>query len=309
MKKSKLLIPAIAFLVVSMAAAATSTVAWFTANTATTVTLNNVIAASAEGSLYVDWATAANTYGITTANTYNADPQAVTTQSASLSLNTLRDASIALGATSTAYYADKTSAGAIDPGKYTAVSADTSKDPGSAYYYYAKFELKFIIHATDQTQKFHIFMDKGSSLTLPTGDEGSKHIYSAVRVGMVKSDNSTAVWAPKYDATSDYDSVTTGTQTNETAALTYVSSATATSTYAYAAACDATNAGFTSFPATDAFANTTYKNYIGEATSATPITCTFFVWFEGEDKFCNVSEIQSAAYTLALHFSAVRQNA
>ena len=45
MKKSKLLIPAIAFLVVSMAAAATSTVAWFTANTATTVTLNNVIAA------------------------------------------------------------------------------------------------------------------------------------------------------------------------------------------------------------------------------------------------------------------------
>src|SRR5574344_1043681 len=53
MKKSKLLIPAVGFLMISLAAAGTSTVAWFTSTTAATAAISNIAAAKVDGSLTV----------------------------------------------------------------------------------------------------------------------------------------------------------------------------------------------------------------------------------------------------------------
>ena len=53
MKKSKLLIPAVGFLMISLAAAGTSTVAWFTSTTAATATLGNIVGAKVDGGLKI----------------------------------------------------------------------------------------------------------------------------------------------------------------------------------------------------------------------------------------------------------------
>ena len=90
MKKSKkLLIPAFAILAISIAAAATSTIAWFTSSNRSNVNVSNIIA-KAEGNLDATYSTsilygAQSDVAVGTALPINDTP---------IAINTLRDASL-----------------------------------------------------------------------------------------------------------------------------------------------------------------------------------------------------------------------
>src|SRR5574344_1569382 len=108
MKKSKLLIPAVAFLVVSI------TVAWFTANTQVSSKMTKLIAASSDGSLFIDSAYDANAGFGATAKTFVADTayNTLTAQTPDLAAETLRDGSVNV-ANGSAYYRNKNANGTL----------------------------------------------------------------------------------------------------------------------------------------------------------------------------------------------------
>jgi len=290
MKKSKLLIPAIAFLVVSMAAAATSTVAWFTATTTVTSSLSNLIAASAEGSLKVDYQTTA-ALGFKTAHAYGT----YGTEATLGELNVLRDCSINLTtpAAPTAWSATKNADGTIKDNSFDSVDyTSSSKDPKSSYYFFAKFDLKFKVETTDAAMKNDIILSEGSLATLAT-----EKIYSSVRVGIVQGTNY-HVWAPGFIAADN------GTPR----ALSFVTSATAadTTTYTYTESATAGQKSFKTIPTTYTYDSTTVPNYIGRVTGSQEIEASFYVWFEGTDADCVVDKISATAYTLSMKFAAVK---
>src|SRR5574344_1200962 len=321
MKKSKLLIPAVAFLVVSIAAAATSTVAWFTANTQVSSKMTKLIAASSDASLFIDSAYDANAGFGATAKTFVADTayNTLTAQTPDLAAETLRDGSVNV-ANGSAYYRNKNANGTL-ANTYSATTA--AKDAGSRYYYYLNVQLKFVVKAASATQKFDIYLDSSSALTVPA-TYTNKHIDSALRIGMVTGDKQN-VWAPNYDTTHDINNTTIGTKNGT--ALRYVSAATDTydlanfPTYTYTAAAG-TSVGYSTctniatYDATPSYKTT--SNYIGRINTLDPnlygtLTTTFYVWFEGEDIFCTnangTDQIQTPSadkFSLQMKFNSLK---
>jgi len=312
MKKSKLLIPAVAFLTVSIAAAATSTVAWFTANTRVNGTANSIIAASSDGSLYIDSSYLAD-QGCGAARDYQADyntlVSGITTTAEAITISNLRDASFDI-ATGNASYINKTSTGALDT---TYSGATAAKDPSSSYYFYASFKYKFVVKTTDVNQRYDIYLNDTSVLTL--GGTYANNIDSALRIGMVTGTKRN-VWAPHYNI----DTTVVTTNTNTDTAFKYVQNDGSTrgvANYEYATASTGNKLAYktinniASFDGVPAYA--TQSNYLGrissyDANNFGTLETTFYIWFEGEDYFCANGNLQTTAQTfsLALSFNSIK---
>ena len=302
MKKSKLLIPAVAFLTVSIAAAATSTVAWFAASTSVAASASHLISATTEGSLTVQ-SKQTIAYGCST----DADSSFGT--DANVTFGTLRDSSLNMTTeTPSTYKVTKNPDGTVPAAAsriYTAanMAASSSKDATSDFYFYAKFSLVFKITAAN-TSVYRIFLNDPtlSTLTTPNGTD----ITSAIRVGYNAGTNY-SVWAPGYIY--GVDKLNTSTS-----ALVYVNQAgtgaAAVSTYTFSETADsfATAHAFKTVPASVAYADNGKANYIGEATNGTDLEVVFYVWYEGEDFYCDEDLLTGATEaTLGMHFAAIRE--
>lgn len=310
MKKSKLLIPAVAFLVVSMAAAATSTVAWFTANTAVSASVSNIIAASSDGSLYIDSAYNANEGCGATLKEYDSktDLSAATKTTAdNIALSELRDASFDVN-NAKASYINKNADGSLGT-TYADVAAP--KDPNSKYYFYATFKLRFVVKTTDESQKYDIFLSSGSALTL--AGSYANHIDSAVRIGMITGSKKN-VWAPNYDTT-DTDPLAKKNSATEISYVSNTGAAIAESTYTYTEAAGSsvsykTGTNITTFDATPSYS--AQSNYLGRINSFASgygsLETTFYIWFEGRDVFCINDNVQTSAqaFSLSLQFNSIK---
>src|SRR5574344_895008 len=159
MKKSKLLIPAVGFLMISLAAAGTSTVAWFTSTTAATATLDNLFASKVDGNLKI-WSTvdtalttpiAGASYAVTTTSVQTKALAGVSTEATIQAGAKLRDSSVSMAATGTSHdcfipkdYATTTP---YAPTSFKLTSTTNgsyySGDADAAIYNYARYTLHF----------------------------------------------------------------------------------------------------------------------------------------------------------------------
>ncbi len=326
MKKSKIIIGAVALLGVSIAATTTGTLAWFTATNKSTVGVGNVVAVNASAALKVNIIGNAShgTAGVVTGNDSSA---------ASFNIETLRDSSLDLksGAEGAlASIANVDSNGTITGMTHLTDIAGIEADKGSYatkigasgyeknVYYYAEFDIQFTLSA-EVDQKYNVFFDPTTAVSTLTGETESKNVKSALRVGFRNSDVLTAgtnftgttaqsleryfVWAPAYDTTTTVLSV-------QNPAIDVATG------LAYTAYSDATTAtkGTGIYTDSEAFVTkvkptaTTDLTYLGDlnakVSGAISLTYHAYIWFEGEDLLCNTNEISAAAYNLSLGFFA-----
>ncbi|MCB9500206.1 MAG: hypothetical protein H6690_03035 [Erysipelotrichaceae bacterium] len=333
MKKSKIIIGAVALLGVSIAATTTGTLAWFTATNKAVVGVGNVVAVNASAALK---ATVTGNVSHGTGGTVTTNG----TSSVAFSIEALRDCSLDLKAGTEGHLgsiANVNSEGNItgythlsDIGASGTIDDDKEGSYASQYkvnnvtkniYYYAEFDIKFEL-STAVNQKYNVFFDPIASSFNINGD--TKTIDSAVRVGLrnstvlTKDSNYTytltkqalanyMVWAPSYDTVTDFDSVSDGTQSNpvvnETTGLVYTTYAQDTTTTTGAGKYTSAEV-VTAKPGTD----TTKLGYLGDlnalAAGVEELVYHAYIWFDGEDLSCVSSQVQSTAYSLSLAFYA-----
>jgi len=290
MKKTKIILPAIALLAISGAASVTGTVAWFTAASRKSFELTNVVAVSTSGNLDVTFSGASGCE--------------VTTDGESIALKDLRDASVNLTATTPEVYTANFLDGAVN--SYTKVedptvkafSTKVNKIDNVHVFYCAMFTGTFSLGgvASDSYalmfdgRKAYSNLDSDTA-TVPT----ETNVYKALRVGMIGADK-TIVYAPWAGTTATYvkGTTTADTGTYNTINITNVTTAVA----------DAQET------ATTIADNSTLLDagIAGGTTSAVK----FYVWFEGSDSNClssaeGVSTAEKlVAKTLNLTFYAAR---
>jgi hypothetical protein len=333
MKKSKIIIGAIALLGVSVAATTTTTLAWFTATNKATVAISNVVAVNASASLK---ATLSGTAGHGVKTTGGAG-----TEATSITIEALRDCSLDLKAgtegklasiakvdsngslTGYSHLSDIAASATIDDDKEGSYASQYKVgDETKNIYYYAEFDIKLEL-GTAINQKYNVFFDPTASTLNLNGD--SKLIDSAVRVGLrnktelIKDTNYTGtankavlanymVWAPNYDTVTDFDATTDGTQSNP--AITADSTGIVYTTYAQGTD-TLVGAGkyLTSEVSTEKAGTDVAKlGYLGDlnalAAGAETLEYHAYVWFDGEDLSCVSKQIQTAAYSMSLAFYA-----
>ncbi len=313
MKKSKLLIPAVAFLVVSIAAAGTSTVAWFTANTRSTATISNLNAV-ARGSLEMKYKYAAdNGFGST------AVAEWTSLDNQNLTMTSLRDASLDLVTASGPHYAyhnvdTKNQVTTTEKDFTYATLPASSIDTKQNLAYYAKISLQMKLSSITGDLKYGVFFNATDSHITTTGATKTTGA-SSYRFGFVTgTDTSTAtakslpsVWAPKYNTTAD--AVSTDTIDNSASAINYVSSATATGTYPFTSAAPATyvaNNAFSTGTVTEGTSLSTNGNCLGLFANTTDtLYVDMYIWYEGLDDYCTNDLVQDKSFTGTLVFDTV----
>jgi len=285
----KLLIPAVALLTISVAAAATSTIAWFASSNLANVNVSNIIA-KAEGNLDATFSSY-TAYGAQTAATSAALPAEET----GIAINALRDASLDLTGTVACVEKGKSIDGALANSYRTIDVTADSLDEKAKTYYFAKIDFNFKISGTLDAGKDYGIFFRSEALT------SAVTIASAVRVGL-KSNDAYCVWAPYYSTTSN---------TGSTAALKFAKSTdTTTGTGSYQYSSTGTTGGdkaFSSHTVADT-AKEGDSNYLGKLNStnnAAGLTVSTYIWFEGEDADCVSNKISETAITLPLNFVAV----
>lgn len=292
MKKTKIILPAIALLAVSGIASVTGTVAWFTASQATELTASNISAISTSGDLTAK--IKAGT-GVSTPNVAEGSEGAGFIDGNAFALYDLCDASY--DAVNNQLYkavmdSDNDGASNTVTG-YTAISNGQAsswvKDSQTLpVYYAAQWSVTFETAASYGS--YDIFFDARSA---NSNLAGTNDIFKSFRVAM-KCGSELIVWAPNGSSTSNK----------------YVSGTSATSTYTAG-----TNflAGSSSDHWTSATAQDTATSDITHLasglTASTSKTVDFVAWFEGTDANCvtdkanNVANV--AASTLKMAFYAV----
>ena len=184
LKKSAVVIPALARIAVTAAASVSGTVAWFTATREATVTGGTFLAGTNEGDLVV---TATDGKGVTVSDNQDSNTQIITVQDgvklldASYSGTALTEA--------TPFWTDVENGG--EEQKYKAVSQQYA--PQSNFYYGVSWKLTFSIDVTNSKSNYDIFFNaSGSSAT----DETSGATKTAFRVFRQSGTNESVVWAP-----------------------------------------------------------------------------------------------------------------
>jgi len=346
MKKSKLLIPAVGFLMISLAAAGTSTVAWFTSTTAATATLGNIVGAKVDGGLKIyatnaatvdhdsDTATAKiEAYGITD-QTIDTTAEATTTLAYGIQTKGyLRDASLNLttsaGTTTAADYIPKDYNAAGAPTSYEITTHSVANSSfymmtGSGtsekdIYTYAKFTVNFVSQAAeDQAVYFNFSESKagvGNSFTTTDGA-----IEQALRIGFVSSYTT----APSYTTPTIFAPANpldiSGT---DGAGLSYVNGTATTNTGKYTKAqainqSVLTTAQLAVYPEYTSFSEDVYGyhtklSYLGAAKKDNEFKVTFYVWFDGTDPKCvdtdNLTAGITSVFQASLKFFSVKQKA
>lgn len=277
MKKSKILVPAMAVLAFSTAAAVSGTVAWFSAGRTVTLSQTSTVI-NPEGALQV-----ALTSGTATSVTGTAITMA--------SKAKLRDASVDIGTNPKAF---KAYAANLDsdghPVNYTDVTAKkmwgTLEDGATEVFYFAEWTATFKLPNNTGDEEFDLFFDYTHSSTTSTSA-----LKNAYRVAMYTSD-------------STHYTVYAGANTDSTVA--YVNGTASTSVASYT-----TVKGAIDSTSTRAAAKAS-SNYIGTFVGGTTgITVSFVCWYEGSDASCidtNLTTLASAEVTTSLQFNAIAGN-
>jgi len=287
-KSKKLLLPAVALLTISVAAAATSTIAWFASSNLANVNVSNIIAKT-EGNLTATYQTNSN-YGCVSTNAFT-----TLVNGLNIDLNPLRDASLDLNGEQVSCVERKKNVdGSLATGYNKITTSFDSKDEKALTYYYARIDFYFKISSTlEAGQNYGIFF-KSEELT------STVSIASALRVGFRQIDHSYCVWAPYYNTTSNTGSATALKYANATTGGSYQYSKTGLTPG---------DKAFSSHTVTDASVATD-SNYIGTIDStnnaANGLLVSAYIWFEGEDVDCVSDKISANAINnLPLTFVSV----
>lgn len=262
MKKSRIILPAIALLAVSGIASVTGTVAWFTASQSVTTTVDNVAAINTTGDLTL---------------TLTAVSGCTKTANDTIKLGYLRDASLDVtGASAVAYTAHYEDGviGSYDKITDISTAAYTTNVGGESVsvYYAAHWTGAFKIGG-DSEMSNNLMFDvreaksylEAASSSIPT----EANVYKALRIAMVGS--KTIVWAPWAGTTATTTTVTYINSTDKAATKpTYTAITQKTSSQ-----------GFTDGDAAAATAVGCMKSGIKGGETE---TVQFYVWFEGSDE-------------------------
>ncbi len=282
MKKSKIILPAIALLTISTVAAASSTVAWFTANRTVDVNLSQVAVYNPESNLEVTLKedTAA---GTSVNNTKGA--QIVTLPSY------MRDGSVDAAAKKV-YKKD------VVTGEYSAItgySTDTATiaEKEEKIYRATHWTMTFSMKEPS-TNDYGVLLDMNKTkFTVGASENGA--ISKSFRVAFVVNDIVSAVIAPFAD---------------DDAVLTYVSKEgkdAQTTSYTNKRVATKTKEITTSEVANENDF-TAAKGFVGKIESTKDLTVECYAWFEGEDANCIVptTGLINTTITSLLSFYAVR---
>ncbi|MGM9873310.1 MAG: hypothetical protein ACI31G_00080 [Bacilli bacterium] len=271
MKKSKILIPAIAVLLLSGTALATSTVAWFTGMTAAKVDISGIQVINPEVNLG---------YTLSNAN----DAVTIDALGKSLTYNRLRDASVNMSDTPTVYGSDTFTADGTAVESLKDVTANPEAGTlgdGTKFYYYAKWTITFTITVDSSMGTYGLYFDAANStLTLPSAyTTAGGTVHKGFRMGFVNG-SKYLTWAPETtDAT--------------------VKSATSTSDVSGTEIAAANLTKDDTVPADDVDTGT-HKLCLGTFPSDTKtISVDCYSWFEGCD-----SSIVNSANGLAMEFAS-----
>ena len=294
MKKSKIIIPAVAVLTLSVAAGITGTVAWFSATQSVTLNGSNVAVFNTEGTLSM--ALASNT-GAATSITTNAVTFGNFTHASydtvEKKIYTLQD-----GASTTNKYYEKKITNSL-----------TSTANGNIYYA-AKFEATFSI-TSSTTDKYELLFDAttaGSKISDKISGSGLD-VFNAFRVAMsvAGTPEKVLVWAPQFAGS------ITSAQDLEKKGVDYVNGLTATSigtNYSDVAVKnkDSKFTTSTSKQVVEGDITLLSKNLSGD----TPVKVDFTCWFEGLDPACvsnsdDLSTQTAIQRTVTMGFYALNQ--
>ena len=216
LKKSAVVIPALARIAVTAAASVSGTVAWFTATREATVTGGTFLAGTNEGDLVV---TATGGTGVTTSENKDSNTQTITV----LKGLKLLDASYSGTALTepTPFWTD------VENGEHKYKAVSQQYDTNSNYYYGVSWNLTFSIDVTNSTSDYDIFFNANGSSATETTSGATKTAFRVFRQS-VTSTNTSIVWAP-FASTAEVN----GTEGHK---LGYVSSVDDTTLYSIAGA-------------------------------------------------------------------------
>ena len=185
LKKSAVVIPALARIAVTAAASVSGTVAWFTATREATVTGGTFLAGTNEGDLVV---TATGGTGVTTSENKDSNTQTITVLNG-LKLLDASDSGTAL-TEPTPFWTDVENGG--EEQKYKAVSQKYA--PQSNFYYGVSWKLTFSIDITNSKSNYDIFFNANGSSAEDQNTSGATK--TAFRVFRQSGTNESIVWAP-----------------------------------------------------------------------------------------------------------------
>lgn len=203
MKKTKIIIPALAALCLGAVASVSGTLAWFSASKSKSISMQNIAVINTQGSLVGEVAAGKNSKVAEGGNVALADGYR------------LRDASAQIGKSATDNVTVWEATNVSDAGiatKYQSVDSSFVYNSAKKIAYAATFELTFTINGNDTTKYDVMFDAVNSSVTPKSGDVSA--IHNAFRLGMYNADQ-LIVW-----------NNLAGDDT-----LTYVNSATTTASY------------------------------------------------------------------------------
>ena len=289
MKKSRIILPAVALLTISTVAAASSTVAWFSATREITINTNEVGVYNPESNLEIVLT------GVTEAGSKVKDnePRIIDLPSY------LRDGSVDLNR-GKVYKKDL-----VATDTYNEVTGFTSEkalinDQETVIYRATSWKMTFSMKdaTPDSYAIFLNISDLATSFTHKAVSEKDEHnVYKSLRLGL-KYDGGFVVVAPFYDATDN--------------SLAYVNGTSSTGTYDKAIIKSSTKIG-TSEITTDTLNSDGYKDtnaYVGTIAGGKDksLDVTAYLWFEGMDKNCvnGAESVLNTKVNAALSFYSVR---
>lgn len=292
MKKSKIILPAVALLTISTVAAASSTVAWFTANRTVNVEVSEVAVYNPESNLNVELGAVANS-GATVADKKVTMPKY------------MRDGSV--DAANGKVYKKDVVAGtyeALADNTYFTDTALITGETGAQNIYRAtswKMTFSMVGAAADD---YAVLIDMTNTVTKFTRNDDevnskdTKKISESFRIAFVAGDQVTvlAPWATEDDL--KY-------VTNNAASGNYKENKVTVSNKAITSAEIASAEKNTKLTAANGYVGTIAKST--EASTASELEVTCYAWFEGEDPACVVpAEAINTKVSSILGFYAVR---
>lgn len=295
MKKSKIILPAVALLTISTVAAASSTVAWFTANRTVKIEVSEVAVYNPESNLNVTLGAVDNS-GATVADKKVTMPKYMRDGSVDAANGKVYKKDVVAGtyeALADKTYHTDTALIANENGQqniYRATSwTMTFSMVGAAADDYA-----VLIDMTDTVTKFTRNADEVNSVTTPK----EKKISESFRIAFVAGGQVTvlAPWATEENLTY---------VTNNAATGDYKDNKVTTDTKAIGSAEIASADKTTKLTAANGYIGTIAKSTDAATASELKVTC--YAWFEGEDPACVVpTEAINTKVSSILGFYAVR---
>lgn len=292
MKKSKIILPAVALLTISTVAAASSTVAWFTANRTVNVEVSEVAVYNPESNLNVTLSTVANS-GATATDKKVTMPKY------------MRDGSVD-AANGKVYKKDvvaETYEALADNTYFTDTALITGETGPQNIYRATSWKMTFSMVGA-AADDYAVLIDMTNTVTNFTRNDDevtskdAKKISESFRIAFVAGDQVTvlAPWATEEDLKYVTNNAANGNYKNNKVTVTGKAIA--------SAEIASTDKG-TKLTAANGYVGTIAKSADAAAASELEVTC--YAWFEGEDPACVVpTEAINTKVSLILGFYAVR---